>query len=114
MATEAHQAMSKDTPMLVIQQEEHMSKASVARLYEMANEWGKELGVKVVVIGKGMSAKLEHGNADIVAALHEQSAAISRLADSNQQVIDYLLSEEVAEAGDVEGSHTRYLDPDEE
>ncbi|MBS3670184.1 hypothetical protein [Vreelandella boliviensis] len=52
--------------------------------------------------------------AALVAALHEQTQAINRLADSNQQVIDYLLSQEAEGLdGDVGGA-TPYLDPDEE
>jgi hypothetical protein len=52
--------------------------------------------------------------AALVAALHEQTQAINRLADSNQQVIDYLLSQE-AEGLDGDGSSAApYLDPDEE
>lgn len=50
--------------------------------------------------------------AALVAALHEQTAAINRLADSNQQVIDYLLSQE-ADDLDGDGAPSRYLDPDE-
>lgn len=50
--------------------------------------------------------------AALVAALHEQTAAINRLAESNQQVIDYLLSQE-AEGLDGDGAPSRYLDPDE-
>lgn len=50
--------------------------------------------------------------AALVAALHEQTAAINRLAESNQQVIDYLLSQE-AEDLDGDGAPSRYLDPDE-
>lgn len=47
----------------------------------------------------------------LVAALHAQTQAINRLADSNQQVIDYLLSQEAEEAGtELEGPN--YLDPD--
>ena len=52
--------------------------------------------------------------AALVAALQAQTEAINRLADSNQQVIDYLLSQE-AEGRDEDGSApSRYLDPDEE
>ncbi|WP_417788356.1 hypothetical protein [Stutzerimonas xanthomarina] len=50
--------------------------------------------------------------AALVAALQEQTAAINRLADSNQQVIDYLFSQE-AEDLDGEGVPSTYLDPDE-
>lgn len=51
------------------------------------------------------------GMADLVAALQEQTAAINRLAESNQQVIDYLLSQEAEETGaELEGPN--YLDPD--
>lgn len=50
--------------------------------------------------------------AALVAALHEQTAAINRLADSNQQVIDYLLSQE-ADDLDGDGAPSPYLDPDE-
>ena len=50
--------------------------------------------------------------AALVAALHEQTAAINRLADSNQQVIDYLFSQE-AEDLDSGGAPSPYLDPDE-
>ena len=50
--------------------------------------------------------------AALVAALHEQTAAINRLADSNQQVIDYLLSQE-ADDLDGAGAPSRYLAPDE-
>lgn len=50
--------------------------------------------------------------AALVAALHEQTAAINRLAESNQQVTDYLLSQE-AEGLDGDGAPSRYLDPDE-
>ncbi|MGQ7253965.1 hypothetical protein [Vreelandella titanicae] len=50
----------------------------------------------------------------LVSALHAQTEAINRLADSNQQVIDYLLSQE-AEGLDGDGSGAApYLDPDEE
>lgn len=49
----------------------------------------------------------------LVAALQEQTAAINRLADSNQQVIDYLFSQE-AEGLDDGGVPSAYLDPDEE
>ncbi|BCB06783.1 hypothetical protein HHSLTHF2_06730 [Vreelandella venusta] len=49
----------------------------------------------------------------LVAALHEQTQAINRLADSNQQVIDYLFSQE-AEGLDDGGAPSTYLDPDEE
>lgn len=53
-------------------------------------------------------------SAALIAALHEQTQAINRLADSNQQVIDYLLSQE-AEGLDGDGSGAApYLDPDEE
>ncbi|MGP9679960.1 hypothetical protein ACT3TC_15145 [Halomonas sp. AOP27-A1-41] len=49
--------------------------------------------------------------ADLVAALQEQTAAINRLAESNQQVIDYLLAQEAEETGaDLEGPS--YLDLD--
>lgn len=49
--------------------------------------------------------------AALVAALQEQTAAINRLAESNQQVIDYLLSQEAEEAGaELEGPN--YLDLD--
>ncbi|MGO2009247.1 hypothetical protein [Vreelandella alkaliphila] len=51
--------------------------------------------------------------AALVAALQEQTAAINRLADSNQQVIDYLFSQE-AEGLDDGGAPSTYLDPDEE
>lgn len=52
--------------------------------------------------------------AALVAALHAQTQAITRLADSNQQVIDYLLSQE-AEGLDGDGNvPSGYLDPDEE
>ena len=48
--------------------------------------------------------------ADLVAALHEQTAAISRLAESNQAVIDWLLSQEAENHGaELEGPS--YLDP---
>lgn len=50
--------------------------------------------------------------AALVAALHEQTSAINRLADSNQQVIDYLFSQE-AEDLDSGGAPSPYLDPDE-
>ncbi len=50
--------------------------------------------------------------AALVAALQEQTAAINRLADSNQQVIDYLFSQE-AEGMDGDGAPSPYLDPDE-
>ena len=50
--------------------------------------------------------------AALVAALHEQTAAINRLAESNQQVTDYLLSQE-AEGLDGDGAPSPYLDPDE-
>lgn len=51
--------------------------------------------------------------AALVAALQAQTEAINRLADSNQQVIDYLLSQE-AEGLDDGGAPSTYLDPDEE
>ena len=50
--------------------------------------------------------------AALVAALQEQTAAINRLADSNQQVIDYLFSQE-AEDLDSAAAPSPYLDPDE-
>lgn len=50
--------------------------------------------------------------AALVAALQAQTEAINRLADSNQQVIDYLLSQE-AEDLDGEGVPSTYLDPEE-
>ncbi|WP_237673518.1 hypothetical protein [Vreelandella profundi] len=49
----------------------------------------------------------------LIAALHAQTEAINRLAESNQQVIDYLLSEDLAEVGDIDGPPSRYLDPEE-
>lgn len=55
---------------------------------------------------------IEHGTADLVAALHAQTAAIEALAESNKQVIDYLLSQE-AEDLDGDGAPSRYLDPEE-
>ncbi|MBZ5489156.1 hypothetical protein HW452_16675 [Halomonas aquamarina] len=52
--------------------------------------------------------------ADLVVALQEQTAAINRLAESNQQVIDYLLSQEAESMGDESsGSHGPYLDLEE-
>lgn len=52
--------------------------------------------------------------AALVAALHANTQAINRLADSNQQVIDYLLLQE-AEGLEGDGSGAApYLDPDEE
>ncbi|MGO3056970.1 MAG: hypothetical protein ACTID3_08570 [Halomonas sp.] len=102
--------MSNDNPILVIQQEEHMSRASIGRVYEMADQLQQSLGIKVAFIEKGLSAQVEHGTADLVAAMHAQTAAINRLAESNQQVIDYLLSQEAEETGaDLEGPS--YLDP---
>jgi|GEM_PF-1660295 hypothetical protein len=61
--------------------------------------------------------KLEKGGAqseiaNLVVALKEQADAINRLADSNQQVIDYLFSQE-AEDLDSGGVPSTYLDPDE-
>lgn len=104
--------MSNDNPILVIHQEEHMSKASISRVYEMVGQIQESLGLKVAFIEKGLSAKVEHGTADLVAAMHAQTAAIQALAESNQQVIDYLLSQE-AEGLDGDGAPSRYLDPDE-
>jgi hypothetical protein len=49
----------------------------------------------------------------LVAALHAQTEAINRLADSNQQVIDYLLSQE-AEGMEGDAHASPYLDPNEE
>lgn len=50
----------------------------------------------------------------LVAALQEQTQAINRLADSNQQVIDYLLSQEAEGLDDDGSAPSGYLDPDEE
>ncbi|RUR34488.1 hypothetical protein [Vreelandella nanhaiensis] len=51
----------------------------------------------------------------LVAALQAQTEAITRLADSNQQVIDYLLSQEAEDLdADIDGASSRYLDPDED
>ena len=50
--------------------------------------------------------------AALVAALQEQTAAINRLAESNRQVIDYLVSQE-ADDLDGDGAPSPYLDPDE-
>lgn len=52
--------------------------------------------------------------AALVAALQAQTEAINRLADSNQQVIDYLLSQEAEGLDDDGSAPSRYLDPDEE
>ena len=52
--------------------------------------------------------------ATLVAALQEQTAAINRLAESNQQVIDYLLSQETEGLDDDGGGAAPYLNPDEE
>tara|TARA_R110000850_G_scaffold9279_3_gene34376 strand:+ start:200 stop:379 length:180 start_codon:yes stop_codon:yes gene_type:complete len=52
--------------------------------------------------------------AALVAALHAQTEAINRLADSNQQVIDYLLAQEAEGLGDDGNAPSGYLDPDEE
>lgn len=52
--------------------------------------------------------------AALVAALQEQTAAINRLADSNQQVIDYLFSQEAEGLDDDGNAPSGYLDPDEE
>ncbi|MGP9499577.1 hypothetical protein [Halomonas sp. AOP43-D1-4] len=47
----------------------------------------------------------------LIAALQAQTEAINRLAESNQQVIDYLLAQEAEETGaDLEGPN--YLDLD--
>lgn len=51
--------------------------------------------------------------AALVAALQAQTEAINRLAESNQQVIDYLLSQE-AEGLDDGSAPSQYLDPDED
>lgn len=48
----------------------------------------------------------------LVAALQAQTEAINRLADSNQQVIDYLLSQE-AESMEGDAHASPYLDPEE-
>lgn len=48
----------------------------------------------------------------LIAALREQTEAINRLADSNQQVIDYLLSQE-AEGMEGDAHAPPYLDPEE-
>tara|TARA_R110001583_G_scaffold18501_4_gene73568 strand:- start:13488 stop:13667 length:180 start_codon:yes stop_codon:yes gene_type:complete len=53
-------------------------------------------------------------NAALIAALHAQTQAINRLADSNQQVIDYLLSQEAEGLDGDRGGAAPYLDPDEE
>ncbi|MGO3214781.1 MAG: hypothetical protein ACTIJ4_01625 [Halomonas sp.] len=106
--------MSDSKPALVIQQTEHMSKESLERVVYLTKRFAAQSGFQALFMPIGVSAQVDHGTGALVAALHAQTEAINRLADSNQQVIDYLLSEEVAEAGDVEGSHTRYLDPDEE
>lgn len=50
----------------------------------------------------------------LVAALHANTQAINRLADSNQQVIDYLLSQEAEGLDDDGNAPSGYLDPDEE
>ena len=65
-----------------------------------------------------MATEVHHAMSDptdtaaLVAALKEQTDAINRLADSNQQVIDYLFSQE-AEDLDSGGAPSPYLDPDE-
>ncbi|MGP9696211.1 hypothetical protein ACT3UG_01230 [Halomonas sp. AOP27-A1-34] len=52
--------------------------------------------------------------ADLVAALHAQTEAFNRLADSNNHLIDFLVGQE-AEGLDGDGSGAApYLDPDEE
>lgn len=53
----------------------------------------------------------EPSMADLVAALGTQTEAINRLAESNQAVIDWLLSQEAeGHGGELEGPN--YLDPD--
>lgn len=46
----------------------------------------------------------------LIAALQEQTAAINRLAESNQAVIDWLLSQEAEDHG-TELDGPSYLDP---
>lgn len=103
--------MSSEKPTLVIQQTEHMSRAAFDKLMELSKGYAEGLGFKVVCVPFGVSAHVEHGTGALVAALQAQTEAINRLAESNQQVIDYLLSQEAEEAGaDLEGPN--YLDPD--
>ncbi|MFI2816800.1 hypothetical protein [Vreelandella piezotolerans] len=63
--------------------------------------------------GKQEKGGAQSDIAALVAAMKEQTAAINSLAESNQQVIDYLLSQE-AEDLDGGAAPSRYLDPDEE
>lgn len=51
--------------------------------------------------------------AALVAALTAQTAAIDRLAESNRQVIDYLLSQDadVVDYQDIDALPSRHLDP---
>ncbi len=50
--------------------------------------------------------------AALVAALQAQTEAINRLAESNQQVVDYLLSQDVDVTDDGAGG-PQFLEPDE-
>lgn len=106
--------MSDSKPTLVIQQTEHMSKDSLERVIELTKRFAAKSGFQALFTPIGVSAQVEHGTGALVAALHAQTEAINRLADSNQQVIDYLLSQEAEVQDDDGNAPAPYLDPDEE
>lgn len=92
--------MTDNKPVLIIQQTQHMSREMTRSAFEMSKRIGQRLGFEAVFVPMGMSAHVDPGAA-IVEALAQQTKAINRLAESNQQIVDCFLSAEAEEPSEA-------------
>lgn len=100
----------KRQDVLIVHLDMALDQERLAMLSQALGQFAMErLGMECIILEKGMRGEVSRDLSGIVQALEAQTQAINALAESNRQVIDYLIAQEVDEEEGASKPRT-YLD----